>query len=68
MVAEQIHFNGLTFDFNGSRSQPREAQLGTQNPALTHNRNLLAFLDTLQRNGLLENGAPSSGIIIYAED
>ena len=68
IAAERIHFNGLTFDLNGSRSRPREAQLGTQNAALSHNSNLLEFLDTLHRNGLLDNGPTGSGIVVYAED
>ena len=68
IATEQIHFNGLTFDFKINRILPIKAFEDVENSSMPRNANLLQQLDVLNRNGLLQSGTPCSGLVLYADD
>ena len=60
-------FQGLTFDTGISRTEPLEALDGNLGAQIIEYSNFLAFLKTLQRYNLLDQGI-NQGKVVLADD
>ena len=66
--SKKVTFGGLTFDLTVDRTQPIcHIAPGKQSTALTENKPLLDFLQSLKQHGLLETET-NSGKVVYADD